>query len=72
MPLPTPNEGESRQDFVSRCMGDRAMLDEFPNQAQRSAVCYNQFDRPPHKEKPKTEAKFGPEAPYKKAPASTS
>ena len=45
MPLPTPNEGESQSDFVSRCMGNPKMKTEYPEQKQRSAVCYSQFKR---------------------------
>jgi hypothetical protein len=43
MPLPTPNEGESEQDFISRCMGNETMNEDFPEQEQRSAVCYRQW-----------------------------
>lgn len=43
MPLPRPKEGEARGDFVDRCMSDEAMLSEFPDGDQRSAVCYQQF-----------------------------
>jgi len=49
MPLPKPSNGESRNEFVSRCMGDSIMRQEYPHQDQRSAVCYNLFDRPAHK-----------------------
>jgi hypothetical protein len=43
MPLPMPNEGESEQDFISRCMGNETMNEDFPEQEQRSAVCYRQW-----------------------------
>lgn len=49
MPLPTPTGGESREAFVSRCMGDPIMRGEFPNSDQRYAVCRRQFDRPSSK-----------------------
>lgn len=39
MPVPTPTEGESQSDFVSRCMS--SMVDEFPDQSQRAAVCHD-------------------------------
>ena len=39
MPIPTPNNKESRQEFLNRCMSDSTMLTEFPNDAQRFAVC---------------------------------
>ena len=44
-PLPTPNEGESEKDFISRCAGNEAMNSEYPDNAQRVAVCYSQWRR---------------------------
>lgn len=44
MPLPTPNSGESEDDFLSRCMGDSKTADEFPDESQRYAVCIAQID----------------------------
>lgn len=44
MPLPTKNKGESRKDFVRRCMGDSVIKKEFTDGKQRAAVCYSQFD----------------------------
>ena len=43
MPLPRPRPGESRSDFMSRCMGDSKAREEFPRQGQRAAVCMSQF-----------------------------
>ena len=43
MPLPKPNEGESRDDFMSRCISDDDMNEEFPDQEQRVAVCRVSF-----------------------------
>ena len=42
MPVPKPEPGESKQDFVARCMGDPVMRKEFPDPAQRRAVCERQ------------------------------
>lgn len=39
MPLPTPNSGESRDDWLSRCMGNDTMNEDFPDNEQRYAVC---------------------------------
>lgn len=39
MPIPKPRTGESKEDFISRCMGDDVMRKEFPNTGQRFAVC---------------------------------
>jgi HK97 family phage prohead protease len=41
MPLPKPSEGESRDDFIGRCMHEVA--GEFDSQDQRLAVCYRQW-----------------------------
>ena len=42
MVMPTPSIGESQPDFVSRCMGDDLMISEYPETAQRAAVCQAQ------------------------------
>lgn len=43
MPLPKPRENEAEDDFIGRCMGDETMKDDFPNNAQRFAVCATQW-----------------------------
>lgn len=43
MPLPKPRSDESEKEFISRCMGKQSMVDEFPDQKKRSAVCYKQY-----------------------------
>jgi len=45
MPLPTPNDGESKKDFLDRCMANPTMNDDFPDNAQRFAVCNSQWDK---------------------------
>lgn len=45
MPMPEPTKGEKEQDFISRCMGNSVMLKDFPDKAQRSAVCYKQWGK---------------------------
>lgn len=45
MPLPIPRDGEKQNDFISRCMSNDAMKKEFPDQKQRTAVCFQQFKR---------------------------
>jgi len=45
MPIPTPRKGESQQEFISRCMGNPTMRKEFPDQKQRSAVCFSTWRR---------------------------
>lgn len=45
MPLPKPNSGEAQDAFVSRCMGNGTALADFPDDAQRAAVCHSQWRR---------------------------
>jgi hypothetical protein len=55
MPLPTPNKGESKDDFISRCAGNETMNNEFPDQDQKLAVCYSQWRKKESMEKKKEE-----------------
>lgn len=41
MPLPNPRKGEKQKDFISRCHS--AIKGEFPDQKQRTAVCFSQW-----------------------------
>lgn len=43
MPLPTPSKDEARDDFLSRCMANPTMNDDFPKADQRYAVCVRQW-----------------------------
>lgn len=43
MPIPKPNDTESRHDFLARCMSDATMQSEYPEAAQRLAVCSSQI-----------------------------
>lgn len=45
MPLPKPKEGEDKDKFINRCMADKTMLSEFPDEKQRYAVCLAQFNK---------------------------
>lgn len=45
MPLPSPKKKETEQEFVSRCMGDDMMNEDYKDQKQRAAVCYSQYSR---------------------------
>ena len=42
MPLPTPNPKESPSKFMKRCMGDKTMVAEYPDNKQRTAICIQQ------------------------------
>ena len=44
MPIPKPNTNESRQDFITRCMGDDTMASEYTDSDQRLAVCTSEYD----------------------------
>ena len=39
--IPTPNGDENESDFIGRC--NSALYDEFPDDAQRNAVCYKSW-----------------------------
>ncbi|MHA1876679.1 MAG: hypothetical protein ACTSUC_09585 [Promethearchaeota archaeon] len=43
MPLASPNPNESQDKFINRCMSDETMKREFPDQKQRTAVCFSQW-----------------------------
>ncbi len=42
--MPNVKEGESKADYMDRCMGDSKMVDEFGNPSQRAAVCNTYFE----------------------------
>lgn len=44
MPLPTPGKGESRSDFMSRCLGDEHVRGEFTAEGQAAAVCQGRWE----------------------------
>ena len=41
--IPSPTGGESEDDFIGRCMSSDQMQSEFPDQDQRSAVCFDEW-----------------------------
>jgi hypothetical protein len=45
MPLPEKKEGESKSEFVARCIVDETAKREFPDMVQRVAVCINQAEK---------------------------
>lgn len=51
MPLPSPKGKEEKNDFISRCMGSSVMKNEFPEQKQRTAVCFSQWRKAKKKSK---------------------
>ena len=42
--MPDPRSGETKDEFVSRCMGDAEARDTFPNSDQRAAFCNSQWE----------------------------
>lgn len=44
MPILKPNDGETKDEFIDRCMVDETMQEEFPDESQRYAVCLAQWD----------------------------
>tara|TARA_R100000664_G_scaffold3047_4_gene7177 strand:+ start:18 stop:974 length:957 start_codon:yes stop_codon:yes gene_type:complete len=51
MPLPNPRINESRNNFISRCMEDNQIIEDFDTINQRYAVCNNLYsDRPSQKQ----------------------
>lgn len=43
MPIPQPTEKESQDEFITRCMSDEKMKEEYPDEQQRYAVCASNF-----------------------------
>ena len=43
--MPSPNKGESKDAFVSRCMSDNEMNEKFPDRKQRYSVCNSYFSK---------------------------
>ena len=43
MPIPTPNDNESKEQFIDRCMIDETMLAEY-DEDQRLAICIAQIE----------------------------
>src|SRR5574343_1239389 len=42
-PIPTPNN-EDKDTFVKRCMSDYTMVNEYPDEKQRYAVCLTSWE----------------------------
>ena len=45
MPIPKPNLTETADKFIERCMSDEIMLNEYPDQSQRFAICSVSYDK---------------------------
>lgn len=43
MPLPKPKDDENQDEWIERCMSNDAMKEEFPDNDQRLAVCFQKW-----------------------------
>ena len=43
--MPSPKQGESRDDFIARCMSSEKSNKSFPDRSQRYAFCMSTFNR---------------------------
>jgi|TARA_B110000483_G_C17943896_1_gene445627 hypothetical protein len=43
MPIPTPQSQDTQSQFISKCINDSVMKEEYPT-AQRIAVCYDAWN----------------------------
>jgi len=43
--MPSPNSGESRDDFIDRCMSDDEAVNDFPETDQRFAFCNSVWEQ---------------------------
>ena len=44
MPIPQPEKGEKEEDFITHAPGDKVLNKDYPNEKQRSGVCYSQWN----------------------------
>jgi len=58
MPLPKPRDNEEEDAFISRCMSDDLMNEEYPDNDQRLAICYSQWRRRKSMERKTVELKL--------------
>lgn len=42
MPIPKKETNETKVQFISRCMDDEVMKEEYPEEEQRFAICIDQ------------------------------
>lgn len=43
--MPNPKPNEQKDEFIKRCMGDDKALNDFPDNAQRYAVCQSLWEK---------------------------
>ena len=42
--MPQPRKNERKENFISRCMSDNKMVEEFEDRSQRRAVCESYWE----------------------------
>ena len=53
-PIPTPEKGEKKQAFISRCASDSVMNKEYKDRSKKLGICFTQWRRKhPEDKKPK-------------------
>ena len=57
MPFPKPETGETESEFISRCMSDELVLEEYPDEEQRAAACHQAWENPKSVKPPKYQDK---------------
>jgi HK97 family phage prohead protease len=45
LPIPIPNKNEDHNDFMDRCLSDKLMNSEYPDNKQRYAICQASWDK---------------------------
>jgi hypothetical protein len=45
MPLPSPEKGQQKKEFIKSCMASSVMNQEYKDASQRLAVCHSQYRR---------------------------
>jgi hypothetical protein len=45
MPIPKPHGDENQGEFIGRCMGDDVMVNEYPENDQRYAICLSSWEK---------------------------
>ena len=43
--MPTPNKGETKDEWMGRCMGSEEQRKTFPDSKQRAAVCISKWEK---------------------------
>jgi len=56
VPIPKPKSDEKEKDFISRCMGNDTMKEDYPDNDQRLAICYDSWRKKKGGKKPDTKS----------------